>query len=152
MLSGKSKQLAFASLLAISQLAASPGSAAEQSPPVIAGYGYAVDGDSLEIGQYAIRLFGVAAPEIKEPGGPAAKMALAHLIRGKRVRCQPTGAMSYHRHISTCWTADGDLAALMIGAGFARDCPGYSGGKYAAFEIPGSQRLPFPGYCTPRSR
>jgi hypothetical protein len=58
---------------------------------------------------------------------------------------------------TVCYLEGSDLAAEMVRAGLARDCPRFSGGRYRAAEaqaaaagetIGGSYRLP--GYCRPR--
>jgi hypothetical protein len=40
-----------------------------------------------------------------------------------------------------------DLGRLMIEAELARDCPHFSGGRYAAVEVERTKHLPLPGYC-----
>ncbi len=43
-----------------------------------------------------------------------------------------------------------DQAELMIAAGLARDCPRFSGGRYAAAEQPEASELPLLGYLPAR--
>ena len=54
------------------------------------------------------------------------------------------------RKIGACYLDGEDIEALIVAAGLARDCPRFSGGKYARFETPESKRLPFPKYCEQR--
>ncbi len=114
------------------------------------------DGDTIEVetgGEIVpIRLNGLAAPEREEPGGPEATAAMRIIVdeAGGRLRCELTGETSYDRQIGVCFTPDGqDIAALMVALGVARDCPRYSGGRYAEFETEASRALPLPGYCRP---
>ena len=109
--------------------------------------GKVVDGDTLYVGPVKIRLQGIAAPELDEPRGPEARDFLTAITLGKRVRCDLTGELSFDRQVAVCRITGRDLGRLMIEAGFARDCPRYSGGRYRQFEVERSKRLPLPGYC-----
>ena len=97
-----------------------------------------------------MRFDGVAAPELSEPYGEQAKLAMRGLVAGKQVRCDLTGKKTYDRWIGTCYLPDGEnLSAAIIGMGLARDCPRYSGGRYKQYETDRSRRLSFPKYCRP---
>lgn len=117
---------------------------------IISGSARAIDGDTLEISGVRIRLNGVAAPERNELGGAEATTAMKKMTSGKTVRCSLTGKKTYRREVGTCWVGTLDLGAALISAGKARDCPRYSGGRYAALEPKSVRFLPLPGYCTPR--
>jgi endonuclease YncB( thermonuclease family) len=74
---------------------------------------------------------------------------LAHLALGKTVTCTLTGERAWDRIFATC-TLDGqDLAQAVVQAGFARDCPRQSEGRYEAFEAKGSANIPLPDFCAP---
>jgi endonuclease YncB( thermonuclease family) len=92
-----------------------------------------VDGDTIDIGDDRIRLWGIDAPERHAPGGPEASAWLAALLDGRTVRCVDTGGRSYERIVAQCFLADTgeDLAWLLIDAGHAVDWPRYSGGHYS---------------------
>jgi endonuclease YncB( thermonuclease family) len=107
-------------------------------------------GDTIEIADIPIRLDGIAAPELNEPQGPAARDFMQHLVAGKTVRCELSGERSFDRVIGVCFLDGKDIGALVINAGLARDCPGFSGGKYEAMNTAASERLPLPGYCVQR--
>ena len=95
-----------------------------------------VDGDTLHVGDERVRLWGIDAPEIDEPGGPAARDALEEFAAdGVRCRLPPSGQDRdrYGRAVRRCVTPDGrDVAAELVGGGFAEDWPRYSGGFYAS--------------------
>lgn len=106
------------------------------------------DGDTIVVSGVAIRLQGVSAPELKEKWGRASKKAMERLVAGKRLRCELTGKKTYDREVGVCYLDDGtDIGTAIISQGLARDCPKYSGGRYAEFETAKSRTLPLPGYC-----
>jgi len=108
-------------------------------PPAWARPGYSVtgpvryvgDGDSLCVGPskdpatwVEIRLADFFAPELAEPGGPAAKGALERLTRGRRVTCTAVRgnggrAVSYDRLIAVCRLSGVSLGELMRRSGVA---------------------------------
>ena len=108
------------------------------------------DGDTIEIGETAIRLSGLHAPEMGEAGGPAAKAFMVDLVAGKVVLCQLEGRRSYDREIGTCALDGDDIAGLLVAAGLGRDCPRFSGGKYRQLETNASREIQLPAYCRPR--
>jgi endonuclease YncB( thermonuclease family) len=142
--------------------AATTDAVAESPPPVdphriLVGVVERVrDGDTLELEGRAIRLRGVAAPELRDPLGPESREALRQLVAGRTVACTPDGTRTYGRIVAVC-TVDGrDLGAALVAAGLARDCPHYSGGRYAALERAAAARgapigrvYPLPAYCRP---
>ena len=106
------------------------------------------DVDTIEVRNVPVRLNGVDGPELDERGGRAAKRWMQKLVLHKQVKCWLNGDKTYDRWVGTCYTpSDEDIGALAIGAGQARDCPKFSGGKYKQFETPESRRLPQHGYC-----
>lgn len=121
-----------------------------QRGDVISGPSRVVDGDTLEIGSVTVRLHGVAAPERNEPGGDEASAYLRELTTEREVRCRLSGKRSYKREVGTCWVGNTDLAAALISAGLARDCPRFSDGRYAALEARKNEKLPLPPYCLRR--
>jgi endonuclease YncB( thermonuclease family) len=124
-------------------LAPAAGAAAER----LAGTARVVDGDTLDVAGIHVRLEGVAAPELHEAGGDEARAFVAGLAEGRTVVCERTRG----RRVGYCRREGRDVGAEVIAAGLARDCPRYSGGRYAAAERPeASRRLPFPSYCRPR--
>jgi hypothetical protein len=126
--------------------AAAPVGAAER----LAGIARVVDGDTLDVAGVRVRLKGVAAPELREPGGEEARAFVAGLVEGQTVVCELTGERTRGRRVGYCSREGRDIAAEVIRAGLARDCPRYSQGRYAAAEPEASRRLPFPDYTAGR--
>ncbi|SEN94776.1 nuclease homologue [Gemmobacter aquatilis] len=93
------------------------------------------DGDTIRDGALRIRLWGIDAPELQDPRGPASRAYLRALIDGQPVACDPRNADRYGRTVATCHLPDGrDLACEMVRAGMAHDWPRYSKGAYARCE------------------
>ena len=91
-----------------------------------------------------MRLKGVAAPEVAhfgepgEAGGEAAKAFMIELVEGETVVCDLTQERTHGRRVGWCYRGRQDIAEAVIRAGLARDCPRFSGGRYAAAEVPAS--------------
>ena len=93
------------------------------------------DGDTIELGPIAVRLQGIAAPELNEPGGADAADAMRDLVLGKDLRCDLTGDRSHDRVLGVCFLDDGlDVGEVMVFQGNARDCFKFSRGRYADAE------------------
>ena len=93
----------------------------------------------------------MAAPEVPhpghagEPGGEAAKAFMVELLEGQTVVCDLTQERTHGRRVGWCYRDGRDIAAELVSAGLARDCPRYSAGRYAAAEPAAARELPFPG-------
>ena len=122
------------------------------NPITLEGVGSAIDGDTITINNYKVRLNGVAAPELNEEGGNEAKQAMRKILENKTIKCSLSGRKSYERYIGVCWIGAIDVGALIIMQGFARDCFRYSGGRYRALEPGPARYLPLPRYCLARTR
>jgi len=110
------------------------------------------DGDTIEVDGVPIRLNGLSAPERGEPFGKASSDYMRALVLGKALRCKLNGEKTYDRLVGTCFLDGSDISALIIRAGLARDCPRYSGGRYAADERQAKRTglhkvYRLPGYC-----
>ena len=86
---------------------------------------YVVDGDGIcvAIGQgernwVEVRIADFYAPELREPGGEQAKVAMTRLALGRTVRCV-AGRRSYDRIVATCTLGGVSLGSLMRRAGVA---------------------------------
>lgn len=126
-----------------------PGTGTEKTGDTIAGVARVTDGDSLEIGNVRVRLYGIDAPEFRQlckdasgrdyTCGLAAREALGDLTDGKTVSCQPAEGPSYDRVVARC-SVDGpnqsklDLSEQMIRAGRVIELKSHSKGRYAAAE------------------
>jgi micrococcal nuclease len=112
------------------------------------------EGDTFELGPMAIRLQGIAAPEWNAPSGDEATDAVKALVLGREPQCELIGNGTYDRCVAVCYHDSADVEAIMVGNGFARDCPRFSGRRHAGAErhtaregatITRTYRLP--GYC-----
>src|SRR5688572_29418082 len=102
--------------------------AAPSSGESLSGVGRSIDGDSLMVGEWEVRLFGIDAPELMQTcqrGGQSwacgsdAALQLSKLVNGKRVICVSRGADTHGRTVARC-TADGvDLNRVMVATGYA---------------------------------
>ena len=120
----------------------------------LTGLGAAHDGDGIKFGKVEVRLQGIAAPELHDKGGIAAKAALHNLIKGKTVRCELDGTLARKRPVGVCFVDGVDVGESLIKDGFARDCPRFSGGRYAEAEHTAKQNgatisetYKLPRYC-----
>lgn len=96
----------------------------------LTGEARAIDGDTIQFGKVSVRLQGIAAPEINETGGPAARRTLQRLIDGQIVVCDLDGTTANKRPVGICYVDGKDIASAVIEAGYARDCPHFSRGRY----------------------
>ena len=97
----------------------------------IVGVPRVIDGDTLQIKNYRIRLTGIDAPEKNQlcggkPVGRAVTVWLADLLKDKTVECRKESTDRYGRIIALC-TLDGeDLSALIVRSGWAMTYRKYS--------------------------
>lgn len=86
-----------------------------------------VDGDTFKDRSTSYRLWGIDAPEMREPEGRAAKEALRGLLRGRHsIVCQDMGTDRYRRTVARC----DEISCALVAQGHARDWPRYSRGAY----------------------
>jgi endonuclease YncB( thermonuclease family) len=95
---------------------------------VVSGTGRAIDGDSLRVGQYEVRLFGIDAPEARQTcsrqGQPwtcglASADQLAKLANGQQVNCIAVGLDRYRRVVARCSVGSRELNRYMVATGYA---------------------------------
>lgn len=81
------------------------------------------DGDTITVlqdkQQVKVRLFGIDAPELKQPYGKKSKRFLANLIAGKVVEVEENGKDRYKRTIGTIYLNGTDINAQMVENGYA---------------------------------
>ena len=81
------------------------------------------DGDTITIlqnkTQIKVRLFGIDAPELKQPYGKKSKQFLANLIAGEVVEVEENGKDRYKRTIGTIYLNGADINAQMVANGYA---------------------------------
>jgi endonuclease YncB( thermonuclease family) len=91
-----------------------------------------VDGDTIRIGAATFRLWGIDAPESRQPcadgwqAGQAASRAQTALMEGRSIACEPRGQDRYGRTIAVCRADRRDLGAAMVRAGMALAFTRYS--------------------------
>lgn len=95
------------------------------------------DGDTITIlqdkQQIKVRLFGIDAPELKQPYGKKSKQFLANLIAGEVVEVDENGKDRYKRTIGTIYVNGTDINAQMVANGYAWAYRNFSK-KYTAQE------------------
>ncbi|WP_295147997.1 thermonuclease family protein [uncultured Campylobacter sp.] len=81
------------------------------------------DGDTITVlqdrQQIKVRLFGIDAPELKQPYGKKSRQFLANLIAGKVVEVEEKGKDRYRRTIGTIYLNGKDINAQMVENGYA---------------------------------
>lgn len=102
----------------------------------VVGRAYAVDGDTLRIGDTRIRLVGIDAPELEQtctrageeswPCGRQARSFLADLVGREDVSCLDSGRDRYGRTLARCTIGDQDIAGEVAAAGWAMAEPIYA--------------------------
>ncbi len=100
----------------------------EDEPSTVAGVARLIDGDSLTIGDYEVRLLGIDAPEGRQtclragkswPCGEDARRHLKSLIAGRQLQCSVVTRDRHGRLLSRCRAGDLDLNSEMVQSGFA---------------------------------
>ncbi len=106
------------------------------------------DADTIEVRGVPIRFDGVDAPDKGQAGFNEGKDWMKRNYANRMVRCVLTGAKTYDRYVGTCFGSKGEnISAAVIGAGWARDCPRYSSGKYRKYETARSRSVALKAYC-----
>jgi endonuclease YncB( thermonuclease family) len=125
----------FTILTCMTALTAATPASAQQTDKIISGYGYALTGDTLRIGEDDVRLLGAAAPRLDQkgedtigrvyPAGLYARDVLASLIAEQPIGCrvipqQGQEKDSQGRYFGACAAGNTpDLSASMIQRGWA---------------------------------
>lgn len=104
-----------------------PGPERVSAPP---GGTAVVDGETLRLDGRVVRLNGIQAPVRGDVcrGGPdcggAATMALASMVRDRRVSCTLVGRDGMGRPYAACEANGADLSSAIVASGWARAQPG----------------------------
>lgn len=80
---------------------------------------YVIDGDTVAKDDLRIRLAGIDAPEMDQPGGQDAKTHLRRLTGRGRVRVKPVETDRYGRLVARLETSKGDVCRKMVSDGYA---------------------------------
>lgn len=126
---------------------------------VISGIASARDGDDILFGKVPVRLQGIAAPEdsrsSQQEGGKEATEHLRNMIDGRFVVCHLDGTSAgTNRGVGVCYLGLVEINKRQVEAGYARDCPAFSKGRYAEDEQRAQQNgrdlsaiYDLPNYC-----
>lgn len=87
------------------------------APQSLEGPAKAVSGDRLSLGDYQVRLYGIAAPDMGSEHGPAARLALDSLLEGQRVKCAVFGKTPSSELLGKCNAGNTDLAKQLLSQG-----------------------------------
>ena len=106
-----------------------PPALAEEPKTIIQGNDVrVVDGDTLEINNYKIRIQGIDAPETAQICGQAGKpihcgklatYELENLIKDQEIKCLNIGKDKYERIIGECYLGDIEINEWMVKNGWA---------------------------------
>lgn len=89
-----------------------------------------LDGATLKLDGYAIRLWGIAVPAANRPDGMRSTIGLFRLIDGRIVSCHLNNGRDQTAYLGKCEAGGWDISALMVDGGYARDCPAVSNARY----------------------
>ncbi|WP_449252662.1 thermonuclease family protein [Brevundimonas naejangsanensis] len=113
-------------------------------PPTVVGRASVIDGDTLEIHDQRIRLWGVDAPEGRQSCDDAqgklyacGRMSANRLdqhIQGRPVSCFEEDIDRYGRSVARCEVDDKDIGAWMVRQGQAVRYARYAGSAYVVEE------------------
>jgi endonuclease YncB( thermonuclease family) len=100
--------------------------------------GWRVDGDTINVDNQRIQLFGIDAPEAdqtcgRSPCGKDATDALRGLLDGHVVACDQRAIDRYGRIVAVCYAGDQDINAWMVKNGWVMSYVRYRA-DYAALE------------------
>ncbi len=96
---------------------------------------YVVDGDTLDVDDTRIRLWGINTPEKGEPGYQEAKDYLAKITENSKLNCAAFYYDRWKRTVASCEIDGHDVGRMMVLSGMAKDYARYSKGFYAKDEI-----------------
>jgi endonuclease YncB( thermonuclease family) len=108
-----------------------------------------IDGDTVEIHNSRIRVFGIDAPESDQlcrneeselyRCGQKASNALFEYINRRPLNCVEVDRDRYGRIVGVCSVEGADVADWLVRNGFALDWPKYSKGAYASAQAKAQQ-------------
>lgn len=110
------------------------------APAEVRGVPRIVDGDTLALEGFRVRIAGIDAPELAQSCGRAGETwacgvaARDHLheIAGEAITCQPVDRDRWGRIVAVCRAGAVDLGARMVGAGWAVAVDRYRADELAA--------------------
>lgn len=105
----------------------------------LSGPARVIDGDTLQIGQTRVRLWGIDAFEKRQMCGAShcgleAMQRMIELTQGQTVSCTPQDKDRYGRTVARCYVNNKDLGGELVLSGWALDYTQYSHGYYKQHE------------------
>ncbi|WP_242654838.1 thermonuclease family protein [Shimia aestuarii] len=95
-----------------------------------------------------VGLNGVDGAELGTKVGQDTRRWMLYHLRDKIVACDLSGERTCDRWVGECYLDRVDIGAASIAAGYALDCPRYSGGRYKGLEAPSAKsRIKRAKYC-----
>lgn len=87
-----------------------------------------IDGDTIRMGETRIRLYGLDAPEMRQPGGREARNRLRQIVAtGQIITCAFRNQDRYKRIVAKCFDVHGvDIGGEMVRNGYAFAYQAYS--------------------------
>lgn len=104
--------------------------AAAEPAETITARAQVLDGGTLKLDGFAIRLWGIAVPAPSRPDGMRSTIGLFRLIDGRIVSCHLNNGRDQSTYLGKCEAGGWDISALMVDGGYARDCPAMSSARY----------------------
>jgi len=89
-----------------------------------------LDGATLKLQGYAIRIWGIAVPAPSRADGMRSTIGLFRLIDGRIVSCHLDNQRDGSAYLGKCEAGGLDIGALMVDGGYARDCPAVTNARY----------------------
>jgi endonuclease YncB( thermonuclease family) len=82
---------------------------------------HVVDGDTVKLKneKTGYRLYGIDAPELKQPGGPQARIWLKNMLEGKTVKVEEIKGDRYGRKVIKIWLDGKYINLEIVKAGWA---------------------------------
>lgn len=59
---------------------------------------------------------------------------MRRMVDGRELRCELDGEQTHDRCVAVCYLEGEDISEILVRRGLARDCPRFSGGRYAEAE------------------
>lgn len=97
-----------------------PGRIGAREQTLEPGLAGAIDGDTIRYGAESIRIQGLNAPELTEPGGREAQERLSQLLREGTIRIVPHGKDIYDRTVADVFVNDQNVAEILTREGYAK--------------------------------
>lgn len=105
-------------------------------PLVLQGRAYAIDGDTIQLGDAKLRIHGIDTPELRQIGeetsgttwacGLRSRSELTAAISGAEIHCISRERDRYQRLVATCWVEGRDLGGTLVAHGWALAYQRYS--------------------------